>query len=77
MMTQPGQLSSELIQQLHQHFTDAELLELSLDVMKWNYQKVPVALRTDTEPAPGHLALLEFDERGRHHYSVPAPTNLT
>ena len=77
MMTQPGEFSRELTQQLHQHFTDAELLELSLDVMKWNYQKVPVALRTDAEPAPGHLALLEFDERGRHHYSVPTSTNLT
>jgi hypothetical protein len=40
--------------------------------MKWNYQKVPVALRTDAEPSPGHLTMLEFDEQGRHHYSVPA-----
>jgi len=71
IMTQPGEISIDLNRQLHQHFTDAELLELSLDVMKWNYQKVPVALRTDAEPAPGHLALLEFDEHGRHRYSVP------
>jgi AhpD family alkylhydroperoxidase len=77
MMTQPGQMSGELKRQLHEHFTDAELLELSLDVMKWNYQKVPVALRIDAEPAPGRLAVLEFDEHGRHHYSVPAPTNIT
>jgi AhpD family alkylhydroperoxidase len=72
IMTQPGEISIELNRQLHQHFTDAELLELSLDVMKWNYQKVPVALRTDAEPVPGHLTLLEFDELGRHHYSVSA-----
>ena len=70
MMTQPKDISIELKQQLRQHFTDAELLELSLDVMKWNYQKVPVALRTDAEPAPGHLVLLEFDEHGRHHYGA-------
>jgi AhpD family alkylhydroperoxidase len=70
MMTQPKDISIELKQQLRQHFTAAELLELSLDVMKWNYQKVPVALRTDVEPAPGHLVLLEFDEHGRHHYST-------
>ena len=74
MMTQPGQISSELKRQLHQHFTDPELLELSLDVMKWNYQKVPVALRTDAEPAPGHLTMLEFDEDGRHHYSSETAT---
>ncbi|HTH07435.1 MAG TPA: hypothetical protein VMS14_08930 [Ilumatobacteraceae bacterium] len=73
MMTQPGEMSSELKRQLHEHFTDAELLELSLDVMKWNYQKVPVALRTDAEPAPGQLTMLEFDEHGRHRYSGQAP----
>jgi hypothetical protein len=32
---------------------------------------VPVSLRTDAEPAPGHLTVLEFDELGRHHYRVP------
>ena len=74
MMTQPGEISSELAAQLHEYFTDAELLELSLDVMKWNYQKVPVALRTDVEPTPGHLTLLEFDERGRHRYSGQVTT---
>jgi AhpD family alkylhydroperoxidase len=70
IMTQPRDISIELKRQLRQHFTEAELLELSLDVMKWNYQKVPVALRTDAEPTPGHLALLEFDEHGRHHYTT-------
>lgn len=68
MMTQPALMSSELKQQLHQHFSDAELLEMSLDVMKWNYQKVPVALRTDAEPAPGQLTMLAFDDEGRHHF---------
>jgi alkylhydroperoxidase family enzyme len=68
MMTQPAHMSNELKLHLHQHFSDAELLELSLDVMKWNYQKVPVALRTDTEPAPGRLTMLAFDEQGRHHF---------
>jgi AhpD family alkylhydroperoxidase len=73
MMTQPAAMSSELKAQLHHHFSDAELLELSLDVMKWNYQKVPVALRTDAEPAPGQLTALEFDEQGRHHLIPPPP----
>lgn len=68
MMTQPAHMSRELKHQLHQHFSDAELLELSLDVMKWNYQKVPVALRTDTEPVPGQLTMLAFDQEGRHYF---------
>ncbi len=77
MMTQPGQLGSELERQLHEHFTDAELVEISLDVMKWNYQKVPVALRTDAEPTPGQLTTLEFDEHGHHRYGAPLPAKPT
>ena len=42
-----------------------ELVELTLDVMKWNYQKVSVALGTDAEVKPGELADLTFDEDGR------------
>ena len=45
--------------------------------MKWNYQKVPVALRTDAEPAPGHITMLEFDKHGRHHYVMPPPESVT
>ena len=71
MMTLPGGISSELKRELHQHFTDAELLEMSLDVMKWNYQKVPVALRTDAEPVPGQITTLAFDEDGHHHFVLP------
>ena len=42
-----------------------ELLELTLDVMKWNYQKVPVALGIDAEVRPGELTELRFDAGGR------------
>jgi len=78
IMTMPSEISTELQQQLHEHFSHAELLEMSLDVMKWNYQKVPVALRTDLEPSPGALTLLEFDEHGRHRYrALDATTHTT
>ena len=40
-------------------------MELTLDVMKWNYQKVPVALGVDAEVRPGELAELHFDASGR------------
>ena len=39
-----------------EHFSRDELIELTLDVMKWNYQKVPVALGVDAEVRPGELA---------------------
>ena len=64
LMTQPGDMSPSLLAQLRTHFTDAQLRELTLDVMKWNYQKVMVALRTDGEVRPDELVDLVYDERG-------------
>ncbi len=64
LMTQPSSLSDELVTELHEHFTDEQLVELSLDIMKWNAQKVPVALGTDVWLQPGELTDLVFDETG-------------
>ena len=64
LMTQPGQLPPELVADLHEHFSDEQLVELTLDVMKWNYQKVPVALGTDAEVNEGELTDLVFDADG-------------
>lgn len=64
LMTQPGELPPSLRRRLHQHFTREQIIELTLDVMKWNYQKVPVALGTDPEVVPGEIADLVFDEQG-------------
>src|SRR5215475_2788808 len=65
LMTLPGSISAELGEQARAHFSDEELVELTLDVMKWNYQKVPVALATDEEVKPGELIELAFDADGR------------
>ena len=65
MMTQPGSITAELRGEAYEHFSQAEVLELTLDVMKWNYQKVPVALGIDAEVRPGELAELRFDASGR------------
>ena len=66
MMTQPG-LDQRRSFAARRTSTSAgtELLELTLDVMKWNYQKVPVALGVDAEVRPGELAELRFDASGR------------
>lgn len=63
-MSAPGSLEPELVADLRRHFTDAELVELTLDVMKWNYQKIPVALGVDVEVRPGELTDLHFDADG-------------
>ena len=68
LMTQPGDLPAQLATDLHAAFSDEELLELTLDVMKWNYQKVPVALRTDVPFAVG--TALAFDESGAPRIDV-------
>ena len=64
LMTQPGDITAALAAQLREHFTEAQILELTLDVMKWNYQKVPVALGTDDDVRPGELTDLVFDADG-------------
>jgi len=64
MMTQPGSITPELRRTAYEHFTREELREMTLDVMKWNYQKVPVALGIDAEVRPGELAELRFDASG-------------
>lgn len=64
LMTQPGDMAPSLVAQLKTHFTDAQLRELTLDVMKWNYQKVAVALGVDDEVRPGQLTDLVFDDQG-------------
>ena len=58
MMSLPASIGPELRRQAYEHFSRDELLELTLDVMKWNYQKVPVALGVDAEVRPGELAEL-------------------
>ena len=64
LMSQPGHIDDALRTQLRSHFTDGQLLELTLDVMKWNYQKVAVALRVDHEVVAGELTDLVFDDEG-------------
>lgn len=64
IMTQPGQISDELRSDLFVHFTREQIVEMTVDVMKWNYQKVTVALGTDDEVRPGELVDLVFDDQG-------------
>jgi alkylhydroperoxidase family enzyme len=64
LMTQPSSIGDATVEDLHRHFTEEQIIELTLDVMKWNAQKVAVALGTDTWIRPGELSDLRFDEQG-------------
>jgi alkylhydroperoxidase family enzyme len=47
LMSQPGQLSDELVGKLRSHFTDGQLAELTVKILKFNMQKVTVACGHD------------------------------
>ncbi len=64
LMTQPGEIDGALAAELRHHFSEDQIVELTLDIMKWNYQKVAVALRVDAEVVPGQLTDLVFDDDG-------------
>ena len=69
LMTQPNLITQELLEELREFFSNDQLIELTLDVMKWNYQKVSVALGTDREIRDGELSELHFDENGKWSFS--------
>ena len=64
LMTDPAGISVELRNRLRALYSTEQLIELALDVMKWSYQKVPVALGVDREVHPGQLTDLVFDDNG-------------
>tara|TARA_B100000902_G_C27222685_1_gene870524 strand:+ start:633 stop:959 length:327 start_codon:yes stop_codon:yes gene_type:complete len=69
LMTQPDAMTKEFLEELSEFFTVEQLIELSLDVMKWNYQKVSVALGTDREVREGELSELHFNEKGQWSFN--------
>ena len=64
MMADPAEIPPELRARLAEHFSPEQRIELALDVMKWSYQKVAVALGVDREVVPGELTDLVFDDDG-------------
>jgi alkylhydroperoxidase family enzyme len=56
VMTQPGQISDQLAAELQKEFSAEELVELTLKILKFNVQKVMVALGTDFPLTPEAIA---------------------
>lgn len=66
MMSQPRSIDGALVAELHRHFTRDELLEMSLDVMKFSHQKIKVSLGLDEPMRPdGGLVDFAVDAGGR------------
>lgn len=64
MMTRPDSLGDDDVAALRGAFSTSELIELTIDVMKWNAQKASVALGVDAEVRSGQLVDLLFDDDG-------------
>ena len=70
MITHPGSLDDRLRRDLHKHFSDQQIVEMTLDIMKYSYQKVMVALRLEAPPGDG-LRALTFDAEGKAKIGDP------
>lgn len=71
MIMHPDDVSSELRDELHKHFTNSQITELCVDVMKWSQQKSLVALRIEPPASKEHLTQLIFDENGHPVFGSP------
>ena len=65
----PVDIDDGLVRQAHDHFTDAEIAEILVDITKWSTQKIHVALGTDgAERLPLNadgVSYFAFDDSGR------------
>ena len=57
--------------ELREHFSDAQISELCIDVMKWSQQKALVALRIEPPAFDEHLTQLIFDDNGHPVFGEP------
>jgi len=69
MLVAPRAADPAVYADAQRHFSAEELTELCLDVVKWSFQKVLVALRIEP-PAGDELMLLSFDADGRARRSA-------
>ena len=53
MILTPGAIDPALRDELREHFSDPQIAELCLDVVKWSVQKALVALRIEPPPNEG------------------------
>ena len=61
----PGSIEPSLRAELEKHFTDAQVVEICVDVMKWSQQKALVSLRIEPPASDQHLTELIFDDDGQ------------
>jgi alkylhydroperoxidase family enzyme len=70
-MTDPAGIDDMLRAQLNAHFTPAQIVQLTLDVVAWTLQKALVCLLLDVPVDEERLTLMDFDADG--HVLIGAP----
>ena len=71
MIMRPGDIEPGLRDELNEHFSDAEIMEICVDVMKWSQQKSLVALRIEPPASEEHLTQLIFGSDGHPVFGEP------
>ena len=67
-----GPIDPALREDVRAHFSEAEIAELLLDVVKWSVQKALVALRIEPAPSPGALTRMAADAGGTYRLGSSA-----
>jgi len=71
IIMRPAWADAGLKNELRQHFSEEQIAELCVDVVKWSQQKALVALRLEA-PLADTPTLLTFDESGAPVFGGPA-----
>lgn len=67
-MQEPTRIDTGLRQRLEESFSHDQILQLTLEVSCWNYQKLLVALSIAQPANPDFLTLVTLDEHGVIHH---------
>jgi AhpD family alkylhydroperoxidase len=70
MILTPGAIDPSLRAELREHFSESQIAELCLDVVKWSVQKALVALRIEPPPNQG-LTRMEAQPDGSFTFGEP------
>jgi alkylhydroperoxidase family enzyme len=66
VMTRPGDMDDATVAALRAHYSADELVELTLKVLKFNVQKVMVALGTHSWIGPDQINIVRWNQDGTY-----------
>jgi alkylhydroperoxidase family enzyme len=66
VMTRPGDIDDATVAALRAHYSPDQLVELTLKVLKFNVQKVMVALGTHSWIGPDQINTVRWNQNGTY-----------